>query len=84
MLDLGWFDKAYFDRRGYNENKERIRLRPGLHHSLLPRLAEHVRTHRAEFIGEWPPNEAPHGAAVGEGLYPSFGRTDTFGECLGR
>jgi hypothetical protein len=52
LLDLGWFDKAYFDQRGWNENKEWVRLRPGLHHSLLTRLVEYVRTHRDEFIVE--------------------------------
>jgi hypothetical protein len=52
LLDLGWFDKAYFDQRGYNENGEWVRLRPGLHHSLLTRLAEYIRTHPAEFIVE--------------------------------
>jgi hypothetical protein len=52
LLDLGWFDRAYFDQRGYNENKEWVRLKPGLNHALLTRLAEYVRTHRAEFIVE--------------------------------
>jgi hypothetical protein len=50
LLDLGWFDKAYFDQRGYNENKEWVRLKWGLHHWLMMRLAEYVRTHPGEFI----------------------------------
>jgi Domain of unknown function (DUF4375) len=52
LLDLGWFDKAYFDQRGYNDSKEWVLLRRGLHHVLLTRLAKYVRTHRAEFIVE--------------------------------
>jgi hypothetical protein len=52
LLDLGWFDKAYFDQRGYNESGEWVRLRRGLHHALLTQLAEYIRTHRAEFIVE--------------------------------
>jgi hypothetical protein len=52
LLDLGWFDKAYFDQRGYNERKEWVRFGRGLHHALLTRLAESVRMHRAEFIVE--------------------------------
>jgi hypothetical protein len=52
LLDLDWFDDAYFDQRGYNEKKEWVRLRRGLHHTLLTRLAEYVRAHRAEFIVE--------------------------------
>jgi hypothetical protein len=50
LLDLGWFDKAYFDQSGYDENRKWVRLRRGLHHSLMTRLAEYVRTHSREFI----------------------------------
>ncbi len=52
LLDLGWFDDAYFDERGYNDKKEWVMLKRGLQHSLLHRLAEYVRTHRSEFIEE--------------------------------
>ena len=50
LLDLGWFDAAYFDKHGYNETREWVRLSRGLHHDLLTRLAEYVRTHPGEFI----------------------------------
>jgi hypothetical protein len=50
LLDLGWFDDAYFDKHGYNEKQEWVRQSRGLHHVLLTRLAEYVRNHRAEFI----------------------------------
>lgn len=50
LLDLGWFDKAYFDQRGYNQKKEWVRFRRGLHHSLMTRLANYIRTHPGEFI----------------------------------
>jgi hypothetical protein len=52
LLDLGWFDGAYFDKHGYNERREWVRQSRGLHHVLLTRLAEYVRTHRGEFIVE--------------------------------
>jgi hypothetical protein len=52
LLDLGWFEDAYFDRHGYNERGEWVRQAKGLHHVLLTRLAEYIRQHRAEFIAE--------------------------------
>jgi hypothetical protein len=52
LLDLGWFDKAYFDRHGYNEKHEWVLLSRGLHRVLLGKLAEYIRTHRSEFIVE--------------------------------
>jgi hypothetical protein len=52
LLDLGWFDKAYFDKHDYDEKQEWVRQARGLHHVLLTRLADYVRTHRAEFIVE--------------------------------
>jgi hypothetical protein len=52
LLDLGWFEEAYFDKHGYNERKEWVVRSRGLHHALLTRLAKYVRTHRAEFIVE--------------------------------
>jgi Domain of unknown function (DUF4375) len=55
LLDLGWFDKAYFDKCGYNERHEWVVQSRGLHHTLLTRLAEYVRTHRAEFITDAKP-----------------------------
>ena len=50
LLDLAWFDDAYFDKYGYNEKQEWVRQVRGLHHVLLTRLAEYVRTHPGEFI----------------------------------
>jgi hypothetical protein len=52
LLDLGWFDKAYFDGRAYNERKELVLQSRGLHYALLSRIAEYIRHHRAEFITE--------------------------------
>jgi hypothetical protein len=52
LLDLSWFDNAYFDENGYNDAKEWVVLRRGLQHSFLHRLAEYVRSHRSEFIEE--------------------------------
>lgn len=52
LLDLGWFEDAYFDKYGYNERQEWVRQTRGLHHMLLTRLANYVRTHSAEFIVE--------------------------------
>jgi hypothetical protein len=52
LLDLGWFDDAYFDRHGYDDTKKWVRLGRGLHHSLMTRLAEYVRSHRNEYITE--------------------------------
>lgn len=52
LLDLGWFDDAYFDKHGYNEKQEWVRQSRGLHHVLLTKLAEYVRTHPSEFIVE--------------------------------
>jgi hypothetical protein len=52
LLDLGWFDNAYFDERGYNDKKEWVKLKRGLQHPFLKRLAEYVRSHRSEFIQE--------------------------------
>jgi hypothetical protein len=50
LLDLGWFDEAYYDKRGYNERQEWVRLSLGLHHSLQMRLVEYIRAHRAQFV----------------------------------
>jgi hypothetical protein len=52
LLDLGWFDHAYFDKRGYNDKKEWVKLARGLQYPFLHRLAEYVRSHRSEFIEE--------------------------------
>jgi hypothetical protein len=52
LLDLRWFDDAYFDKHGYNEKREWVRQSRGLHHALLAQLAEYVNTHRGEFITE--------------------------------
>jgi hypothetical protein len=50
LLDIGWFDKAYFDKRGYNERKEWVIQQRGLHHALLKHLADYVRSYKAELI----------------------------------
>ena len=52
LLDLRWFDNAYFDKYGYAEAQEWVRQARGLGHALLSRLAEYIRAHRAEFIVE--------------------------------
>jgi hypothetical protein len=52
LLELSWFDKAYFDKHGYNEKREWVRQARGLHYALLTKVAEYVRTHRSEFIVE--------------------------------
>jgi hypothetical protein len=52
LLELGWFEDAYFDKRGYNERQEWVRQSTGLHHALQTRLVEYIRDHRAEFITE--------------------------------
>jgi hypothetical protein len=51
LLDLEWFDNAYFDKWRYSE-KEAVIEKRGLNHALLKRLAEYVRSHRNEFIQE--------------------------------
>lgn len=50
LLNLEWFDTAYFDRQGYDKSGKWVVLSRGLHHSLMTRLAEYVREHPAEFI----------------------------------
>jgi hypothetical protein len=50
LLDLGWFEKAYFDRRDYNERKEWIVVAEGLQSPFLRRLAAWVKVHPEEFI----------------------------------
>ena len=52
LLHLDWFDKAYFDIHGYNEKREWVREKRGLHFALLTQIANYVRTHREEFITE--------------------------------
>jgi hypothetical protein len=52
LLDLSWFDDAYFDKYDYDENKEWVRKSRGIHYTLLTRLAEYIRTHAEEFITE--------------------------------
>jgi len=52
LLDLSWFDDAYFDKYGYNEKQEWVRQAEGLHRVLLARLASYIRTHRTEFTVE--------------------------------
>jgi hypothetical protein len=52
LLDLRWFDEAYFDKRGYNDEKEWVTLARGLQYPFLHRLAEYVRSHRSEIIEE--------------------------------
>jgi hypothetical protein len=52
LLDLSWFEDAYFDKRGYNDRKEWVTFARGLQYSFLHRVAEYVRSHRSEFIEE--------------------------------
>ncbi|HEY1064501.1 MAG TPA: DUF4375 domain-containing protein [Pirellulales bacterium] len=50
VLDLGWFDDAYFDTYGRNEQGKRARLARGWNFALQTRLADYIRSHRDEFI----------------------------------
>lgn len=50
LLDLGWFDAAYFDKKGYNDKRQWVTLARGLQRPFLDRLAEYVRSHPSEFI----------------------------------
>jgi hypothetical protein len=50
LLDLSWFEDAYFDQRGYNDKKEWVVLKRGLKYSFLHRLARYVQSHPSEFI----------------------------------
>ncbi|MGV3606043.1 MAG: DMP19 family protein [Planctomycetaceae bacterium] len=52
LLDLAWFENAYFDKHGYNEQQKWVRQSFGLHHAMQVRLVEYVRAHRTEFIIE--------------------------------
>jgi hypothetical protein len=52
LLNLSWFDKDYFDKRGYNEKGEWVKQKSGLHESFIRKLADYVRAHRDEFIEE--------------------------------
>ena len=52
LLDLEWFEDAYFDKRGRNDKDEFVTLTRGLQHRFLHRLAEYIRGHRSEFIEE--------------------------------
>ena len=52
LLDLGWFDNLYFDKRGYNEQNQWLIQQRGLHHPLMKWLAAYIKSHRAEFIEE--------------------------------
>lgn len=57
LLDLGWFDDAYFDEWGYNDKKEWVKQKRGLQYPFLQQLAEYVRSHPSEFIEEKMPKE---------------------------
>jgi hypothetical protein len=50
LLDLGWFDDAYYDDRGFDEQNEWVVHARGLGRAMLTRLVEYVRTHPTEFI----------------------------------
>ena len=50
MLDLGWFDDAYFNQLGSNDQGEYVLENPGLGATMLKRLADYVKSHREEFI----------------------------------
>ena len=50
LLDLGWFDDAYYGNGRFNERNEWVVHARGLGHAMLTRLVEYIRTHPAEFI----------------------------------
>jgi hypothetical protein len=52
LLDLKWFDEAYFDNYGYNDKQEWVCQSRGLHHDLCTRLVAYIQTHPAEFISQ--------------------------------
>jgi hypothetical protein len=52
MMDLGWFDNAYFDKRSYNDQNEWVVQERGLKYSFLRSLARYIQSHRSEFIKE--------------------------------
>lgn len=50
LLDLGWFEKAYFTRRGHDDQQGWVKLEEGLQEPFLRRLAAWVKAHPEEFI----------------------------------
>ncbi len=50
LLNLDWFDTAYYDRWGYDANGKWVMLGEGLKLPFLRRLAAWVKAHPAEFI----------------------------------
>src|SRR5262249_29996697 len=46
LLDLGWFDRAYFGQWGHNEKQEWVQFDRGLKQDFLKQLAEYVKAHR--------------------------------------
>jgi hypothetical protein len=50
LLDLSWFDKAYFPERGFNAVGEWVVLREGLSGPFSLRLVEYVRARPGDFI----------------------------------
>ena len=50
LLDLNWFDKAYYDRSGFDEQQKWVVLAEGLQLPFLRRLAAWVKAHPDEFI----------------------------------
>jgi hypothetical protein len=50
LLDLDWFEKAYFDRRRFDEQERPVILQEGLQSPFIRRLAAWVKAHPEEFI----------------------------------
>ncbi|WP_171474710.1 DMP19 family protein [Frigoriglobus tundricola] len=50
LLDLGWFDKAYFDTWGHNSVNEWVVLSEGLSRRFAQNLVSYVRTRPGDFI----------------------------------
>jgi hypothetical protein len=50
LLNLSWFDNAYFDQRGENDSGQWVKLSDGLGIRLMRKLADYVRSHKSEFV----------------------------------
>src|SRR5262249_19857990 len=50
LLDLSWFDGAYYDRWGYDAAGQWVKLGEGFKVPFLRRLAAYVKAHPEEFI----------------------------------
>jgi hypothetical protein len=50
LLDLSWFDDAYFDKCGYDSENQWVVQGDGLHRSLAGKLIAYVKDRPEEFI----------------------------------